>query len=176
MKIIARRYTRHHSVGTKLNQIGDTIIEVLVALAIISLVLVGAYVVSSNSERAVRDSQEHAEASKLLQGQIELIKGLAKSGTVNVFNSTYIFCVLQDGSDVSTSITTDATGRPAPTADTYSPNLYAPGCKSVGPSKLYNIAISYNGSTHDFYLTARWDRIGGGVNQVDLTYRAYTSS
>ena len=39
-------------------QSGDTLVEVMIAVAIISSVLSGAFLVSQKSARAVRDSQE----------------------------------------------------------------------------------------------------------------------
>ena len=50
---------------------GDTIIEVLLSIAILSVILVGAYVSVNNSTLTLRDSQEHAEALNIAQSQTE---------------------------------------------------------------------------------------------------------
>ncbi len=57
------------------NQRGDTIIEVMIAIAVVSLVLVTAYVATRHSLQTVQDTQEHSEALQLLQSQIEFIRG-----------------------------------------------------------------------------------------------------
>ena len=54
---------------------GDTIIEVMIAIAVVSLVLVTAYVATRHSLQTVQDTQEHSEALQLLQSQIEFIRG-----------------------------------------------------------------------------------------------------
>ncbi len=52
-------------------QRGDTIIEVLLSIAILSVILVGAYVSVNTSTLTLRDSQEHAEALTIAQSQVE---------------------------------------------------------------------------------------------------------
>ncbi len=56
---------------------GDTIVEVLLAIAIVSAVLAGAYVTTNRSLRVGRDAQEASEALELAEGQIERIKSLS---------------------------------------------------------------------------------------------------
>ena len=55
-------------------QAGDTIVEVLIAMVVISTVLAGAFVVSRTSLTNVRNSEEHSQALKRLQGQMEQIR------------------------------------------------------------------------------------------------------
>jgi prepilin-type N-terminal cleavage/methylation domain-containing protein len=55
-------------------QRGDTIVEVLIAVAVISLVLAGAYVATSRSLQATRSAQERSMAIKIGESQFELIK------------------------------------------------------------------------------------------------------
>jgi type II secretory pathway pseudopilin PulG len=52
-------------------QSGDTIVEVMVAMVILMMVLVGAYVTANRSMNSERDAQEHAEALTIAQGQVE---------------------------------------------------------------------------------------------------------
>lgn len=58
----------------RLSQAGDTIVEVLICMAVISLVLGGAFVTTRKSQLGVRNSQEHAEALKLAESQIEQLR------------------------------------------------------------------------------------------------------
>jgi prepilin-type N-terminal cleavage/methylation domain-containing protein len=61
----------------RLSSRGDTIVEVLIAIAIVSSVLAGAFTVSQKSTLAVRDSQERGEVLQILQGQVEQVRALA---------------------------------------------------------------------------------------------------
>jgi prepilin-type N-terminal cleavage/methylation domain-containing protein len=65
------------------NEQGDTLVEVMIAMAIISLVLVGAYVTSTRNAAALQNSQEREQAQRLVEGQIEMLRangGIAVSG------------------------------------------------------------------------------------------------
>jgi len=53
---------------------GDTIVEVLIAVAIVSLVLASAYTISNQSTRRIQDTQEHSRALQLVQQQIEFLR------------------------------------------------------------------------------------------------------
>jgi prepilin-type N-terminal cleavage/methylation domain-containing protein len=64
----------------RMNQRGDTLVEVLIAMAIISLVLVGAYVTSTRNAAALQNSQEREQAQRLVEGQVEMLR--AKGGIV----------------------------------------------------------------------------------------------
>ncbi len=82
-----RTYFKH-------NQRGDTIVEVLIAIAVVSLVLAGAFGVSQKSSIATRDSQEHSEAQKLVESQLESLRAWAAAGTgTNVFTIGSDFCI-----------------------------------------------------------------------------------
>jgi len=80
----------------QLGQRGDTIVEVLICIGIVSLILTGAYVTTHRSSLAIRDAQEHAEALKLAQGQLEQIRQNAGSATPTVFTQTAgnAFCMV----------------------------------------------------------------------------------
>lgn len=59
------------------NVAGDTIVEVMLALAILGLVLGGAYIVTNQSTLNERRAQERNIALQLAQGQIESMKQFA---------------------------------------------------------------------------------------------------
>lgn len=62
-----------------LNQAGDTIVEVLIAVVVVSVVLVGAYTISNASLRQIRMAQERGEAQKLATGILEKQTGTCSS-------------------------------------------------------------------------------------------------
>lgn len=64
-------------------QDGDTIVEVLIAIAIVSLVLTAAYVITNKNTIAIQANQERIQAQHLVEAQIESLRannGLTTSG------------------------------------------------------------------------------------------------
>ncbi len=55
------------------NQRGDTIIEVMIALSVLMVIIVGGYSIATRSLNGVRIAQERSEASKIAEGQLEAI-------------------------------------------------------------------------------------------------------
>ncbi len=163
----------------RLSQSGDTIVEVLIAVAIVSSVLAGAFTVSQKSALAVRDSQERGEMLQLLQGQVELVRAQAlqeTSATSGVFAaSPKYFCMNQTSHSRENLPTTT---NPLPDLDNDSLNaaVYGSYCSDLGTSGSavrYNVAITYNTTDKVFNFTGRWDGVGGRKDQTQLSYRIY---
>lgn len=53
---------------------GDTIIEVMIALAVLGSIIAGGYAIATKSLNGVRVAQERSEALKIAEGQIETLK------------------------------------------------------------------------------------------------------
>ena len=65
------------------NKRGDTLIEVMIAIAIVSLVLVTAYGISNRSTLSIQATQEQMQAQHLVESQIEVLRsagGITTSG------------------------------------------------------------------------------------------------
>ena len=77
----------HVSIGqlAARRQRGDTLVEVLIAIAVVSLILGGAYVTTNRSLYATRAAQERGNALKLAESQIEQLKGIVASNPTAVF-------------------------------------------------------------------------------------------
>ncbi len=153
------RHITKHNLG---HQKGDTIVEVLLAIAVISSVLGGAYVSASQSLNATRRSQERAEALQLAQGQMERVKASSKNSTSPIY-TTASFCI--------------------DTANTFLPIPPNPVCQDSSLGTPYNISVE---ATNDlnacpvggprcvFTVLATWDRAGGGpAEQMKIIYRLY---
>lgn len=137
---------------------GDTIIEVLIVIAVISLVLAGAYVTTNRSLLATRAAQERGNALKLAESQIEEIKGLAATNPTALFGTTAPFCI---------------TGTP-PTPVTVSGTnctFSLPGNPTgSGPQ----FAISITRTSNYFVLSETWTDVSGRVtDSLRLRYRVY---
>ena len=155
--------------AVKLSQRGDTIVEVLIAIAVASSVLAVTQAAMNRNFQRTRASQERTEGSKLAQGQIESLRALSESGAAV---PTTRFCL--DG------ITTKAiTGDAALGADLAAEKFndaaqYPAECKKNG---IYHIGIKQDtaaaggndGRLYKIYV--RWDRFGGGRDQVIMVYR-----
>ena len=80
-------------------QRGDTIVEVLIAVAIISLVLTAAYATVNRNVAGIQNVQEHSDALKLVEGQVEFLRAEGSIPAGNVcFNPA-------DGTPTSTNCT-----------------------------------------------------------------------
>lgn len=151
--------------GRAYRQAGDTIVEVLVAIAIMGLALGSAYALSNRSFRTAMHSKERTEALALAQGQVEFLRDTSLSDTIGSLLARYPsgteFCFKED----------DGSDETVTTGDDY--------CDSYGPSNnsLYNISVVYCdgsagcGPANVFTITATWIGAGGGDNNLKLYYK-----
>lgn len=146
-------------------QRGDTIVEVLIAIAVASMVLAITYSTMNRNLLITRDSQERTEATKIAQGQIELLKAHKDSGDSTIDSGKY--CL-----DAASATARTGFSGAAPTAtlpDDFT--RYPAGCTNLGISNLYNVAIVANSGTYKIYV--RWENIQGDAqqDQVVMVYQ-----
>lgn len=137
----------------RLNQTGDTIVEVLIAIGVVGMMLTSAYAITNRSNRSLQDTQEHGQALKLVESQIELMRsnGSFPTGTI---------CF--KGYDTGRAATT-----PAECA------LSADGTKATA-QPTYNMSITHiDDSSHPnvYAVKAVWDSVLGGQSNVTVYYR-----
>ncbi len=140
----------------RLNTRGDTIVEVLLAMVIVSAVLGGAYASSNRSLNAARQSQERGEALKLVEGQLELLKAQGKRDNAVVYTGPSPFCI-EPGSN-SVLATSD------------------PACQNSALGVPYDLTITRGTAldSNKFTVLATWDRAGGGTReQLSIVYKMY---
>jgi len=137
---------------------GDTIVEVLIATAVISAALGMAYAISNRSLRAGQQSQERVEALKLVEGQIEKLKYLAR--TDGAFDTVYRasdYCITQ----------------------TTPPQKKAKTDALCTVNNRYALEIAYTGDVvndpprrlGNFLVKATWNRLGGGADELVINYQ-----
>jgi len=117
----------------RLDKQGDTLVEVLIAMAIISLVLVGAYVTSVRNATALQSSQEREQAQRLVQSQIEALRaqgGIATSGDC--------FVGTTESSGVACNLTTTNSGA------TYTMSITGP-TGTTNPVGVYTVMAVWTG-------------------------------
>lgn len=124
------------------NRRGDTIIEVLIAIAIVSLVLVGAYVSVNKNTAINQDTQERSVAQKLVEGQIELLRTQSAA--------------------LAGKTCFDSNSKPASGATC---NVSPDG------GATYDLNIGKQSDT-SYQVSANWDSLAGGRSNVTIYYRS----
>ena len=147
---------------TTWRQRGDTIVEVLISITVISLVLGGAYVTTNKSLQGTRSAQERGNALKLAESQVEQIKGVLATNPSAIFGGATPspFCVYTSGATLTVVAASNAncTVNTAGAATTNEPK--------------FSLAVTRSGN--DFTIKNSWVDISGNVtDQLQLAYRAY---
>ncbi len=128
----------------RLDYKGETIVEVLIAIAVVSLVLGGAFASTRKSSNGTRTAQERGVALKLAETQIELIKAANSSGNPDIIIAGP-FCI--------------ASG------------FRQPDCvNKVGID--YTTVVTHAADSKDYAVKVTWDGLTGATNKVDMVYIA----
>lgn len=160
---------RHLARNLKLTQRGDTIIEVLIALAVLSSAISVAYVTANRSLLNARQSQEMSRATVLAQSQAELLRARATITDAMAHPNDFIyitgsdFCIKKD-KVVKISVTPV---DPDPDNDN--------ACFFGTTDVPYKVAITYNQTNDDaFTIKVTWANVlGDGDDTVTLVYRVH---
>lgn len=160
-----------------INETGDTIVEVLISLAILTVILVGAYVTANRSTIAERDAQEHAEALTVAQYELETLHNVGSIAAPNQCfdpkstppNQPTINCTIPNNNPsqryATPSICQASSSNVAYcyTVQTISTTSHIIVHPKGGPPLLVSL-ITYN-------IEVSWPAIRGGINNVNLFYR-----
>jgi type II secretory pathway pseudopilin PulG len=165
-----------------LRQRGDTIVEVLLCIAIVGAVIAGAYALASNSLQEGISASAHTQAIKRAEAQIEALKyrqivSSSHAADWAKFTTDVVgkhFCLNASGTnpaDAATWFPIINQGSPA--------NLkvgatnYAAGCAVDDNRFFVDITTASTPSTRLTYLVVvRWETPGGGpLSQTQLYYR-----
>jgi Tfp pilus assembly protein PilV len=172
-----------------LQQTGDTIVEVLIAMSVIGFIIGTAYVITNTSTTEELQSQERSDALLILQTQIESMRTTANEPPP-ALNTP--FCMTQGtGTSYTESISlpSDAydqfssTPPTSPAADGLTE--YAPDCNfsANGTSRnttepnfhvfiIYTNPSGYSNNSGIYTLNARWySANGSGVDNMILYYK-----
>ena len=135
-------------------QAGDTIIEVLIAIAVVSFVLVTAYATTNHSILATQNTQERSQALQLAQSQIEFLRSTPLSAN-NCFDST------------GTPQVNNATFGNNPCVVTGDGNKAASGAQPA-----YTLDISKAGASSTYQISTKWASVVGSTqNNITLYYQ-----
>jgi type II secretory pathway pseudopilin PulG len=146
-------------------QAGDTIVEVLIAMAVAAGVLGGAYAVVNRTLQNARQAQEHSEALQIARSQVERIGALARSNPGALFSVVNTFHCIDSAGTLQ-----PLTGTSTLPADE---SIYPAGCKNLG-SVDYRTAFRYDSAQHLFRVYVNWPSVtGNGDDGINLSYKAY---
>lgn len=158
----------------RLNSAGDTIVEVLIVLAVLGLAMSVSYATANRGLQKSRTAQEHSQALGLMNSQIELLRStFAKQNgaAIEAQAATGPFCLSVTGGDVVT------TAIPNTGPNAFNENIaldpltaaeYQGACRQ---ENLYHISIvGRGGGVYD--VRVRWEGLGQqGRQQTELTYK-----
>lgn len=156
----------------KLNNRGDTILEVLISVAVLSLILTTSFTLANRSSQATRQAGERGEATKFAQSELEKLKYfLSASGNpIGLPAPGTYFCI-----DTSGVIPSPLT-LPSITDLNASNSGIDAKCKH-GTESRYATFIHRGPNpnlSNTYTVYVRWDSVTGrGVDKVDLIHRIY---
>jgi type II secretory pathway pseudopilin PulG len=137
------------------HQDGDTIVEVLISMAIVSVILAGAYAITTQDLKATQDASERSQAQQLVQQQIELLRPYAATGTTVPDGNC-----LQEGGLPATGGVTAVSGA----------NCQLQGGSGTCTSSFcYTVAITQP-TAGSYEITATWPNQHGSNSSVTMDY------
>jgi prepilin-type N-terminal cleavage/methylation domain-containing protein len=131
----------------RLRQAGDTIVEVLIAIAVISLVLAGAYATVHKSTAIMQNTQERGQAQKYVEQQIELMREYYSANKASYLAASD-WCIGPTGSVNA--------GNP---------------CTMPDPAAYKIVINSVAATPGTFEISAKWDSLTGTPSNVTMYYR-----
>lgn len=151
MRLISRR---------RKNQRGDTIVEVLIAIGIVSLVLTTAYNMSNRNRQTMQNTREQTQAQKLVEGQIELLR--EQENPSNMSNKCFVRIAGEGGDTEDLEPRSTSDNQCLVDANGYQAASDYSGAK-------YSLSINYS-SSNVYTIKATWDKLGGGTGNVTMYY------
>ncbi len=150
----------------KLRFRGDTIIEVLISITVVSVILGGAYASSNRSLSATRQAQERGESLKLAEAQLERLKTVARLQPSILTETEPFFCIREDLTYIRFTSVPNLNEF-----DTYDECAQQP---HGGAEYLIGVERTGVGS---FVIHSTWYRSNGqGDDHLELVYRLYPAS
>jgi type II secretory pathway pseudopilin PulG len=149
----------------KLNRAGDTIVEVMVVLAILGLAISISYATANRSLLNARQAQENSEATELIQSQLEALRTLTSVTDVpNIFNAALQnYCLVPTGVAPNIKYTNASGASCTMTSVGYQINILYCNPITIPPCP-----------TDTFTVTASWpDVLGEGNDTVTTIYRLH---
>jgi type II secretory pathway pseudopilin PulG len=140
---------------------GDTIVEVLIAIAVAGAALGGAYALVNANVKSNQLAQERSVAVKVAESQIELLRSYIETHSLPTGN----FCL---NNSTKTNITVNI-----PSTDD---NDYPNNCKQDGGLGVHRYMTGIDTDASDpnkFTVYVNWDDPTGSRAQTSIAYKVY---
>lgn len=163
------------------NRRGDTIIEVMLCVAVVASVLGAAYATTARSVRLGRQAQERNEATEIAKGQADQLKHMSATNQVALNTGTRA-CIGAKAQPDGTLIQSLIQFSPAGGGLGAEPDLNADGSAGftdyasqcvIGTVPYYTFFAKDSVDPRLYRIYVRWNRVGGGYEQVQISYRTY---
>ena len=159
---------------TKLNSRGDTILEVLISVAILSLILTSSFALTNRSSIANRQAAERGEASKLGQSELEKLKYYLSSPGITAPANGFFFCVDTSNPVAPTIIAVSITQSTIDTAYNSIDIRCRKGTDSRYATFIYREPSGTEQATNTYTTYVRWNSATGrGTDKINLVHRLY---
>ena len=164
----------------KVTSAGDTIVEVMIVLAVLGLAFSTSYAIANKGLQQSRNAEEHSEALGIINSQVELLRSVfAKQAGGTLPISPNPFCLASPTTTNSANFTSIITGvnkfNENIATDNLTPATYPVPCTQ---NNLYNVSIVNRSAGPDgglFDFRVRWEGLGTlGRQQEELTYKIGT--
>jgi hypothetical protein len=152
---------------------GDTIVEVIVGIAVLGTALAGAYVASSHNLQQGSDAGNRNRAVAYSQQQVEQLAAADKTGAISAYslqNPGKTFCIDQHGAYIYNgnqpcSVCITAGGL----ADAV---VGSGSCPNLSDRKLYQVSVIFDASSQVFTTNVTWQAPNGsGQNSTTMYYK-----
>jgi type II secretory pathway pseudopilin PulG len=160
-----------------LNQTGDTIIEVLIVLAILSSTLGLAFATTNRANKSIQANKERHQAQLIANSQADLLRStdidLPGSGNIrNALNSPSTLpatqCFYINGTSILYMNDEPDTGSNCHGIEgLYTVNIT---CVPVAPANPLQNCSDNNDTFNLYKISVTWDSLKGGQDNVELTY------
>jgi type II secretory pathway pseudopilin PulG len=152
------------------SQQGDTIVEVLIAIAVVSAVLGSAYGIVNRTVNNSQQAKEHSQALKVAEAQLERLR--SAPNRAGAFNPSLVsaFCLPDD-------LTKTPQNNPgislSATSVSTTPSDYNALCRFSDGTATERYLVAITRSSDIFKVYVSWEGATGGKDLVNLAYRIY---
>lgn len=158
------------------NQKGDTILEVLISVAVLSLVLTTTFALANKNSQANRQANERGEAQKIAQSEMEKLKIYLSTSGVNMPANGEYFCMNDDATAIVRFTGTDKPPIDRNSDLSFVRSGFPPQCTPQGKGFFYHFiqrgSAGDQSNTYTSYV--RWNAVTGhGVDEVTLANKVY---
>ncbi len=144
-----------------LNNRGDTIVEVMLALVVMSVAIGVSYGVANRSLKGMRIAQERGEATKIAESQAERLKKIKQD---EVATPAGPFCLYQLGAALNTVKPFAANSAPQECA-------FSDASTSNNPNNRYHVEITESTpNSNRFEIRVWWEGLAGNREFVKINY------